>query len=162
MTCKELTDFVEPIAAGDLEPDAEMRAHFETCPPCASALASARRLEAALAGPEAPPAPARFTSLVLQRVRRERWRMEQNVDRLFNLAIVASLLIVAAGVFALMNLSGVVAGASEAWTLMSSVSGLVARAAVPSVNTYIAAGGLLATALGMWGWAERRTRITNH
>ena len=48
MTCQELTDFVEPIAAGDLEPDAEMRAHFETCPLCASELASARRIETAV------------------------------------------------------------------------------------------------------------------
>ena len=159
MTCKELTEFIEPIAAGDLEPDAGMRAHFETCPRCASALASARRLEAALAGQEAPQAPARFASLVLQRVRRERWRMEQNVDRLFNLAIVAALLIVAAGVLALMNLSGVIASASEAWTLLSSVSATVARAAVPSMDTYIAAGGLLATALGMWWWAERRLSL---
>jgi anti-sigma factor RsiW len=162
MTCKDLTEFIEPIAAGDVEPDAAMRGHLETCPPCAAALASARRLEAALAGPEAPAAPARFTSLVLQRVRRERWRLEQNVDRLFNVAIVAALLIVVGGLLALMNLSGVVAGTSEAWTLLSTASAEVARQAVPSVNTYAAAGGLLATALGMWWWAERRTRITNH
>jgi anti-sigma factor RsiW len=159
MTCQKLTDFVEPIAAGDLEPDAEMRAHFETCPLCASELASARRIETALAGYEAPSAPARFATLVLQRVRRDRWRMEQNVDRLFNLAIVAALLIVAAGVLALMNISGVVAAASEALTLLSSVSGLMARAAVPSVDTYIAAAGLLATALVMWWWAERRLSL---
>jgi hypothetical protein len=159
MTCKELADFVEPIAAGDVEPDVEMRAHFETCPTCASALASARRIETALAAREAPAAPAKFASFVLQRVRRERWRMEQNVDRLFNLAIVASLLIVAAGALALMNLSGVVAGAAEVWAVMPSLSGLAARAAVPSVDTYVAAGGLLATALGMWWWAERRLSL---
>jgi anti-sigma factor RsiW len=159
MTCKELGDIVEPIAAGDIEPDAEMRAHFETCPICASALASARRIEIGLAAHEAPQAPAKFASLVLQRVRRERWRMEQNVDRLFNLAMAASLLIVAAGVLALMNLSGVAVGVAEAWALVSSVGGVVARAAVPSVDTYIAAGGLLATTLGMWWWAERRLSL---
>jgi hypothetical protein len=27
------------------------------------------------------------------------------------------------------------------------------------VNTYIAAGGLLASALGMWWWAERRLSL---
>lgn len=159
MTCKELTDFIEPIAGGDIEPDAAMRAHFETCPACASALASARRIETALAADEIPPAPAKFTSLVLQRIRRERWRMEQNVDRLFNLAILASVLIVAAGVLALMNLSGLAAGAAEVWAVMPSLSGLAARAAVPSVDTYVAAGGLLATALGMWWWAERRLSL---
>ena len=159
MTCKEVIELVEAIAAGDLEPTAELRAHVETCPGCASALASARRLEAALSAQEAPPAPARFVPLVLQRVRRERWRAEQQVDRLFNLAMVAALVIVAGGVFALMNVSGVVAAASETLAVIARVRGEVARQAAPSVNTYIAAGGLLASALGMWWWAERRLSL---
>jgi glucan phosphoethanolaminetransferase (alkaline phosphatase superfamily) len=108
---------------------------------------------------EAPPAPARFAPLVLQRVRRERWRAEQQVDRLFNLAMVAALVIVAGGVFALMNVSGVVAAASETLAVIHTVRGEVARQAAPSVNTYIAAGGLLASALGMWWWAERRLSL---
>jgi anti-sigma factor RsiW len=156
MTCKDVIDLVEAIAAGDLEPTAELRGHVETCPGCASALASARRLEAALSARVAPPAPARFALLVLQRVRHERWRAEQQVDRLFNLAMVAALVIVVGGVFALMNVSGVVAAASETVAIIASVRGEVARQAAPSVNTYIAAGGLLASALGMWWWAERR------
>jgi anti-sigma factor RsiW len=159
MTCKDVTELVEAIAAGDLEPTAELRAHVETCPGCASALASARRLEAALSARVAPPAPARFALLVLQRVRHERWRAEQQVDRLFNLAMVAALVIVVGGVFALMNVSGVVAAASETVAIIASVRGEVARQAAPSVNTYIAAGGLLASALGMWWWAERRLSL---
>jgi anti-sigma factor RsiW len=159
MTCKDVSELVDAIAVGDLEPTAELRAHIETCPGCASALASARRLEAALSTREAPSAPARFVSVVLQRVRRERWRAEQQVDRLFNLAMVAALVIVAGGIFALMNVSGVVAAASETLAVMASVRGEVARQAAPSVNTYIAAGGLLASALGMWWWAERRLSL---
>jgi len=159
MTCKDVIELVEAIAAGDLEPTAELRAHVETCPHCASALASARRLEAALAAQDSPPAPERFVPLLLQRVRRERWRAEQQVDRLFNLAMVAALVIVVGGVFALMNVSGVVAAASETVSIIASVRGEVARQAAPSVNTYIAAGGLLASALGMWWWAERRLSL---
>ena len=159
MTCKDVIELVEAIAGGDLEPTAEVRAHIETCPRCASALASARRLEAALAARDVPPVPARFVPLVLQRVRRERWRAEQQVDRLFNLAMVAALLIVVGGVFALMNVSGVVAAASETVSFIASVRGEVARQAAPSVNTYIAASGLLASALGMWWWAERRLSL---
>ena len=159
MTCKDVTELVEAIAAGDLEPTAQLRAHVESCPGCASALASARRLEAVLSAPKPPPAPARFVPVVLQRVRRERWRAEQQVDRLFNLAMVAALVIVAGGVFALMNVSGVVAAASETVAVIASVRGEVARQAAPSVNTYIAAGGLLASALGMWWWAERRLSL---
>jgi anti-sigma factor RsiW len=159
MTCRDVIESLEAIAAGDLEPTAELRAHIETCLRCASALASARRLEAALAARESPPAPERFVPLVLQRVRRERWRAEQRVDRLFNLAMVAALVIVAGGIFALMNVSGVVAAASETVSIIASVRGEVARQAAPSVNTYIAAGGLLASALGMWWWAERRLSL---
>lgn len=159
MTCKEAMELVEAIAAGDVEPDHGVRAHFETCPGCASALASARRLEAVLAAREAPLAPARFVPLVLQRVRRDRWSAEQHVDRLFNAAMIAALAIVVAGVLALMNVSGVVAAASETWTVMSRVSGDVARQAGPSVDTYVAAGCLLVSALGMWWWAERRMSL---
>jgi anti-sigma factor RsiW len=159
MTCKDVIDLVEAIAAGDLEPTAELRVHVETCTGCASALASARRLEAALSSQVAPPAPARFANLVLQRVRHERWRAEQQVDRLFNLARGAALVIVAGGIFALMNVSGVVAAAAETLGVIATVRGEVARQAAPSVNTYIAAGGLLASALGMWWWAERRLSL---
>ena len=106
MTCKMALELVEPIASGDLEPDAAARAHFESCPQCASALATARRLEAVLAGRAAPAAPERFTSSVLQRIRRERWRAEQHVDRLFNVAIAVALLLITGGILALMNMSG--------------------------------------------------------
>src|SRR6185503_14608042 len=87
MTCREVADLIEPIAAGELEPDAAVRAHLETCPSCARVLATARRLEAALVAHQPPPVPDRFVSAVLQRVRRERWRMERNVDLIFNVAI---------------------------------------------------------------------------
>ena len=73
--------------------------------------------------------------------------------------MVAALVIVAGGVFALMNVSGVVAAASETLAVIATVRGEVARQAAPSVNTYIAAGGLLASALGMWWWAERRLSL---
>ncbi len=159
MTCKDVSDLIEPIAAGDLEPTAEARAHFESCLSCAAGLATARRLEAALVAHRSPPVPERFVSLVLQRVRRERWRMEQNVDRLFNVAIVVALAIVAAGALALMNLSGVLAGASGAGAALSALSGQLAQQMAPDVNTYIGAAGLLLTALGMWWWAERRVSL---
>jgi hypothetical protein len=99
--------------------------------------------------------PDRFVANVLQRIRRERWRMEQSVDFLFNAAIAVALLIVAAGLFALMNISGVVAATSGVWSQLSEISSLVARQMAPAINTYIAAAGLLLTALLMWWWAER-------
>jgi len=155
MTCKEIADLIEPIAAGEFEPSAQARAHFESCPSCARMLATARRLEATLIAYRAPPVPDRFVATVLQRIRRERWRMEQNVDFLFNAAIVVALLIVAGGIFALMNVSGVVAASSGAWTQLSEISAVIARQMAPAINTYIAAAGLLLTALLMWWWAEK-------
>lgn len=157
MTCKEAADLIEPVAAGDHEPSDEVRAHFETCPSCAGALAMARRLERALAADRPPATPEKFVPAVLQRVRRDRWRMEQNVDRLFNVAIVLAFVIVAVGALALMNLSGVLAAAAGASSTLSELSGQLARQMEPALNTYIAAAGLLLTALGMWWWAERRT-----
>ena len=155
MTCEAALDLVEPIAAGDLEADPAARAHFESCPQCASALATARRLEAALATRPAPAAPERFASSVLQRVRRDRWRAEQQVDRLFNVAMVVALVLVAGGILALMNLSGVMAAVSGTWSIVATLGSQVAREAVPSMNTYIAAVGLLVSVLGMWWWADR-------
>src|SRR5918996_889703 len=100
MICKDVLELAEPIAAGDLQPAENVRAHLESCPRCAGALASARRLEAALSALEPPPAPETFTPSVLQRIRRERWRSEQHVDRLFNVAIAAALVLVVGGVAA--------------------------------------------------------------
>lgn len=159
MTCKDVIDAVEAIAAGDLEPGDELRAHLESCPGCASVLASARRLEAALARREAPQAPPRFAAVVLQRVRREQWRAEQHVDRLFNVAMIVALVVVAGGVLALMNLSGILAAASQVLTALANARGDVAQKAALTLATYIAAGGLLASALVMWWWAERRLSL---
>ena len=156
MTCQHAAEFIEAIAADEIQSTPELRAHFETCPSCASALAAAVRLEALLAANRPPPVPDRFVAQVRQRVRREQWRMEQKVDRLFNVAMMAALLIVALGLFALMNLSGVVAASDGAWMALTAVGGQVAQKMFPVVDTYIAAVGLLLTALAMWWWAERR------
>ena len=156
MTCEQLLELVEPIAAGDVAVDAGMRAHLESCPQCAASLAAARRIEAALAAREAPVAPDLFAAAVFQRIRREGWRAEEQVDRLFNLAIVASALLVAGGVLALLNVGAVMAASAA---FVAFVTGWASRAAIdaaPTLGIYVAAAGLLVSALGMWWWAERR------
>ena len=75
MTCKDTAELIEAIAADEIRPTPEMRAHLESCPSCASTLATARRLEMMLSAHRPPAAPDRFVASVLQRVRRERWRM---------------------------------------------------------------------------------------
>jgi anti-sigma factor RsiW len=155
MRCDRTLELAEPVAAGDIEVDLELRAHLESCPRCSSALASARRIEAALASRPAPSAPDRFVPAVMQRIRRERWRSEQQVDRLFNVAVAAAIVLIAGGIAALLNVGGVLAGVTGFWDVMSRLSGDVIRQAAPTVNTYIAAAGLLISALGMWWWADR-------
>lgn len=159
MTCSDALQLVEAIAAGDLAVDDAVRAHFETCPRCASALASARRIEVALQGRPKPQAPARFTQTVLVRIRQERWQSEQRVDRVFNVAIVLAVLLLVASVVALTNVDAVIGAAGSVWGLLAAMGGQAVAAAAPVLFTYIAAAGLLMSALGMWWWAERRLSL---
>ena len=155
MNCTQAIELVEPIAAGELDVNEDVRAHLESCPGCASALAAARRIDAGLAARPAPPAPERFEWIVLQRIRRDRWRAEEHVDRLFNLAMAVSLVLVVGGVLALMNVGALVATVSGMWAVVSASGGEALRNAAPTVSTYVAAAGLLLSALAMWWWADR-------
>jgi hypothetical protein len=156
MTCRDVVLLVEAIAADDLDVVPDIREHLESCPPCAAALASARRIEAApLAWPQADP-PRDFASAVIARVRKERWTLEQRVDRIFNLAIAFALLVVAGSVAALANVAGVIAAADWVWRAGATASAQLARQASPVVVTYLGAAGVLMSTLFMWWWAERK------
>jgi anti-sigma factor RsiW len=159
VTCNDALNLVEAIAAGELEVDAQVRSHFETCPRCAAALASARRLEAVLLARPALEPPPRFTEIVLARIRKERWQHEERVDRIFNVAIVFAVLLVAGSIVAITNVGAVLGGAGALWGLIASAGGRAAAESAPTVVTYVAAAGLLMSALGMWWWADRRASL---
>ena len=159
MSCSDVLELIEPIAAGELRPDEAVRAHLQSCVGCAAALASAQRLESALRAMEIAPAPPAFTTAVLQRIRRDHWQSEQNVDRLFNLAMVAAVVLMAGGVMAMLNVDVVLAVTASAWVLFMEGMRNTAYDAAPTLTTYVAAAGLLASALGMWWWAERRLQF---
>jgi anti-sigma factor RsiW len=160
VTCTAVLDMVEAIAAGDIEPAPAVRAHVESCPRCAAALASARRLETLLSRREAPAAPPRFAAAVLARVRRERWRAEQRVDRLFNLAIVVAVLLVIVGLGAILNVDVVLSWAGSTWTYVTELARRDATRQGPStLLTYLAAVGFMVSAVAMWWWAERRMSL---
>jgi hypothetical protein len=156
MSCADALELVEPVAAADLPMDPAARAHFETCPGCAGALASARRVEAMLRAVETPPAPPAFSGIVLQRIRRERWRSEQQVDRLFNIAIVLAVVLVAGSIAAMLNAQTVFDVSRSAWLLLKGSARSAVAEAAPTLPTYVAAAGLLVSALAMWWWAERK------
>jgi anti-sigma factor RsiW len=155
MICNEVHDAIEPIAAGELAPDDRIAAHLSSCPHCAAALENARRLERILQARPAPRAPAQFTSRTMARVRRARWRTEQVLDLGFNVTIGLVLLAILGGVWLLMHRSGLVAVSNDAVELLGAGLVTLARYVAPTVPLYAGATALLATALGIWWWAER-------
>ncbi len=155
MFCDEALDAVEPIAAGELTPDGRIADHLATCPNCAAALDSARRLERMLQARPAPRPAAQFTSRTLARVRRARWRNEQFLDVGFNVAIGAIVLAVIGGIWMLLHRSGLAAVSSDAMDLFGSGMMTMVRRVAPSLPLYGAASAVLATALVLWWWAER-------
>ena len=156
MDCRHVRELVDAMAGGDAPVTEDARVHLESCPSCAAALAAASRIEAMLAAREAPEPPGRFTASVLHRMRRDRWTAEQRVDRLFNAAIVLGFAVIVGGIGALLNLSGMLAAANTVWSAVTTASQNAARQAVPTLVTYIAAAGLLVSALVTWWWAERK------
>lgn len=154
MTCREVADLIEPIAAGDAATPVAIRTHLETCPSCAAALAGARRVEAMLRERPAPSAPHDFTPQVLARVRRERWQVEERFDRWFNAAIAAAVLLLAAGAALLFNVGQVIVAAGAIAAMIGTVSPDAITMTGPTLGTYVAVAGLLLSGVFMWFWAE--------
>ncbi len=155
MFCDEVLDAIEAIASGELTPDGRVAEHLTSCPHCAAALASARALEGKLRVRPVPKPPVQFTTRTLARVRRARWRSEQFLDVGFNVAIGAIVLAVFAGAWMLLNRSGLVAVSNDPVDLFGTSLVALARRVSPSLPLYAGATALLATALGIWWWAER-------
>ena len=156
MMCRDVDERIEEVAAGDEPATDEFRVHVEGCIRCAAAFATARRIEEALKAQPAPAAPARFTATVLSRVRRERWQSEQNVDRLFNVALIVGVLAVVGGIAALFNLGGVVGGVGGGVQAVVRLAQESSRQAAPAVSSYLLAAALLGVTLLAWWIAERR------
>jgi anti-sigma factor RsiW len=159
MFCDEALDAVEAIAAGDLTPDGRVAEHLASCANCAAALEDARQLEQKLRARTAPPAPPQFTTRTLARVRGARWRSDQFLDVGFNVAVIAVVVAVFAGVWMLLHRSGLDAVSGDVVDLFGS--GLVAfvHSVAPSLPLYFGAAALLVSALGLWWWAERDTAL---
>jgi anti-sigma factor RsiW len=154
MTCDDVLDTIELIAAGE-PADAATRAHLASCASCASALAAARRLEALLRQRPALAPPARFTARTMERIRRARWRNEQMIDWGFNAVLVATALAVAMGIWIVASHTGLAIVGSDARELLAAGMRSVAARVTPSLPVYALATAVLATALGIWWWAER-------
>ena len=76
------------------------------------------------------------------------------MDRIFNVAIAAAILLLAGGVFFLLRGSAVLEATVQFLALASTFTGEAAQSAAPSLGTYVAATGLFVSGLAMWWWAE--------
>jgi anti-sigma factor RsiW len=155
MFCDEVLDSIELIAAGELTPGPKLLEHLATCHGCSTALESARRVDTLLRSRPAPPAPAHFSSRVMSRVRRARWRSELVLDWAFNIALVLAGVLVVVGLWVVMRQSGLATVSGDAIELLGPGMVLFARRVTPSLPLYAAATALLGTALAVWWWAER-------
>lgn len=155
MYCDEALDAVEAVAAGDVTPDGRLADHYATCPNCSAALSSARKLDAMLQRRPAPKPPPQFTARTMTRVRRARWHSDQVIDVGFNVAIAAVLLAVVTGVWILLKRTGLVVVSNDALDVMTHGAVTLVQRVSPSLPLYGAAMALLATAIGVWWWAER-------
>jgi hypothetical protein len=155
MYCDEALNAVEAVAAGELTPDRRLTDHYASCPNCAAALDSARMLERLLQQREVPQPSAQFTARALTRVRRVRWRTEQFLDFGFNVAVGVIVLAVIGGAWMALNRTGLAAVTNEAIDLLSRGLVIFAQRVGPSLPLYVGATAILATALGIWWWAER-------
>jgi predicted anti-sigma-YlaC factor YlaD len=155
MFCDEALDAVEAIASGDLTADGRIAEHLSTCPNCGAALVRARQLEQVLQRRGVPQPSAQFTARTLARVRRARWRSDQFLDVGFNVAIIFVVVAVFGGVWMLVNRTGLAAVSTDAVDLFGSAFVTLVRRVAPSLPLYAGAAALLASALGIWWWAER-------
>jgi hypothetical protein len=155
MFCDEALDSVESIAGGELKPDGRIADHLATCPNCAAALEGARKLERMLQARPIPRPPAQFTARTLTRVRRARWRSEQFLDVGFNVAMAAIVIAVGGAIWMLLHRSGLSSVGGDAVELFGTGMRTIAQRVGPSVPLYAGATALLASALGVWWWAER-------
>lgn len=154
MQCDALDGLLEAVAVGELEPDAAAAAHLAGCGVCQRRLALARAIDATLAARPVPEPSPDFTSGVLARIRRDRWRAEQAIDIGFNVAVAAGLLLIIGGVAGLAWAGGLIAMGRDLATLGGAAATALAARLAPEMPVVTLAAALLTMTLGLWWWAE--------
>jgi predicted anti-sigma-YlaC factor YlaD len=156
MFCDEVLELVEPIAEGEVAVDTRVSSHLDSCANCAAALSNARRLEQLLRGREVPRPSAQFTTRIMGRIRRDRWRREQFLDTGFNVAVGLLAVTVIVVAWLLLSRSGLGAVSRDAFNALNSTAlNAIRQRVAQSLPLYLGAFALVATALGIWWWAER-------
>jgi anti-sigma factor RsiW len=155
MTCSDVDALIEDHAAGDTVADEGLQAHLASCPACAAAFTLARQIDAGLRAQEVADAPPAFTAQVMSRLRRERWRSEQRLDRAFNAVIAVAAVLVLTGLWLLASLSGLVSITADVSRMVAAGAEVAGERLAPVLPTYAGGTLLLLAALALWWWAER-------
>jgi anti-sigma factor RsiW len=155
MTCTDFDELIEPIAAGELKPDAGMRAHLQSCPACTRALAMAHQIDRVLGAQPAPEPPLAFTATLMARLRRERWRSEQSLDVAFNIAVGLAVAVGVAGAVMVATASGLAAVSADLVRVFLSATVSAFATIAPALPVYALASAVVVSWLLVWWWAER-------
>ena len=157
MTCDEFEAIVDDIPTEGSPLSAEAEGHLAGCPRCRMVLAVAQGVEHLLREP-GPPAPAGFTAAVQRRVQRDRWRMEQIVDSLFNGVLGVGAVFVAVGLWLFVN-SGRTAAFFQSVVDAMRREDWTTAATLPHVWAYVGCTLLVITAATMWWWMDREDAL---
>ncbi len=155
--CEDVLSRVEPLAEGE-PADEAVRAHLRACARCAAALARARQVGEALEALPTLSASAAFTTDVVRLTRSLRWQSEQRFDRWFNAATVAALIVIALGVWGLMNVTGLTAVTVGTADFVGRSLPVLYDQVKPQISRYGLAGMLVAGGLAIWWLLERNAR----
>ena len=159
MVCTHLDELIEPIAAGDMVPDADARAHLASCAACAHALELARQIDGVLAAQPVPDVGPAFTSRLMVRLRRERWRSEQYLDVAFNIAVALAVATTVGGLVMVLAASGLTTVSPDLTGLFVSGVAEVLSAVTPALPVYGVAAAVFVSGMAIWWWAERGFEI---
>ena len=155
MVCTDLDLLIEPIAAGEIVPDADTRSHLASCAACAQALALARQIDGVLAAQPVPDLPAAFIPTLMGRLRRERWRSEQYLDIAFNIAVGLAVATAVGGLAMVLTASGLGSVSADLTRLFVSGAADVLSAVTPALPVYGVAAAVFVSGMAIWWWAER-------
>src|SRR5262245_15869251 len=140
MFCDEVLELVEPIAAGDMTADDRVTGHLASCANCAAALADARQLEQLLRHRVVPAPSPQFTTRIMGRLRRDRWRREQFLDRGFNVVVGLLVVAVLVALWVVLSRSGLGAMSRDAFNLVNTAAfDAVRRRLTSSLPLYVGA-----------------------
>ena len=153
MSCLEDNPFLEAVAVGETVPD-QVRAHVDDCLNCKARLQLAERIDRTLAARPVAAPPESFSTAIVARVRRERWRSEQVLDWGFNIFVTIGVGLIVVGVAGVVWASGLVVVSRDVFAALTAGTEMALTGVASQARTFMLAALLLTLTLGVWWWVE--------